>query len=45
MKRKTRTSEQKRPAAPRIEPKARELEAELFVTAFPAETRIRLLPF
>ena len=45
MKRKKHTSEQKRPAAPRVEPKARELEAELFAAAFPAESRSRLLPF
>jgi hypothetical protein len=45
MKRKKHTSDQKRPAAPRVEPKARELEAEIFAVAFPAEPRTRLLPF
>ena len=44
MKRKNRTSEQKRPSAPRVEPKARELETDIFTTAFPRE-RFRLLPF
>ena len=44
MKRKKHTSDQKRPAAPRVEPKARELEAEIFAAAFP-EPRTRLLPF
>lgn len=44
MKRKDHRNEHKRPVAPRVEPKARELENELFATAFPIEARIRLLP-
>jgi hypothetical protein len=44
VKRKENRYEHKRPVAPRVEPKARELESELFATAFPIESRIRLLP-
>ena len=45
MKRKKHTSEQKRPDAPRVEPRAREVEAEIFAAAFPVDSRIRLLPY
>ena len=44
MKRKIHTSEHKRPTAPRVEPKSREVEADIFAVAFPPE-RFRVLPF
>jgi hypothetical protein len=45
MKRKRHTAASKRPVAPRVEPDARELEAEIFATAFARASSMRLHPF